>query len=51
VVHPEEVALMCLSAALVVPPGGDGGWGAGFDSQAAQAALADFLLDELLVGF
>jgi hypothetical protein len=50
VVHPEEVALMCLSAALVVPPGGDAGWGEGFDSQAAQARLADFLLDELLVG-
>ncbi len=41
---------MCLSAALVVPPGADAGWGVGFDSQAAQARLADFLLDELLVG-
>lgn len=47
--HPEEVALVCLAAALVVPPRADAGWGAGFDSQAAQAALAGFLLDELLV--
>ena len=47
-VHPEEVALMCLSAALVVPPGADAGWGLGFDSQAAQAQLAGLLLDELL---
>lgn len=49
IVQPEEVALMCLSAALVVPPGAEAGWGVGFDSQAAQAALADFLLDRLLV--
>jgi hypothetical protein len=49
VVHPEEVALMCLSAALVMPPGADAGWAVGFDSQMAQAELADFLLDRLLV--